>query len=79
MPEYLKLILLAFVGPLQKGAKKCLEPYVFDFFSLHDRAIGRCENLGVPGLFGGHNLPLLVAIGLTDLQKAGGARDNRPA
>jgi hypothetical protein len=27
------------------------------------------ENRGVPVLFGGHNLPLLVEIGLTDLPK----------
>ena len=34
--------------------------------SLH-RAIGSSENLRVPVLFGGHNLPLLVETGLTDL------------
>ena len=34
------------------------------------RAVGRSENLGVCG---GHNLPLLVEIGLTDLPKSGGA------
>ena len=32
------------------------------------RAVGRSENPGVPVLFGGHNLPPLVEIGLTDLQ-----------
>ena len=37
------------------------------------RAIGRSENPGVPVLFGGHNLPLLVEEGLTDLPKSGGA------
>ena len=48
------------------------------------RAIGRSENPGVPVLFGGHNLPLLVEVGLTDLPKSGGAstpgtpRDNTP-
>ena len=31
------------------------------------------ENPGVPVLFGGHNLPPLVEIGLTDLLKSGGA------
>ena len=31
------------------------------------RATGRSENMGVPLLLGGHNLPLLVEIGLTDL------------
>ena len=36
------------------------------------RAIGRSENLRVPVLFGGHNLPPpLVEIGLTDLPKSG--------
>ena len=34
------------------------------------RAVGRSENLGVPVLFGGHNLPHLVEIGLTDLPKS---------
>jgi hypothetical protein len=32
------------------------------------RAVERSENPGVPVLFGGHNLPPLVEIGLTDLQ-----------
>ena len=31
----------------------------------HSRAVGRSENPGVPILFGGHNLPPLVEIGLT--------------
>ena len=35
-------------------------------------AYGRSENSGVPVLFGGHNLLLLVEIGLTDLPKSGG-------
>ena len=35
------------------------------------RAVGRSENLGVPVLFCGHNLPPLVEIGLTDLPKSG--------
>ena len=35
--------------------------------------VGRSEDPGVPVLFGGHNLPLLVEIGLTDLPKSGGA------
>ena len=30
------------------------------------------ENLGVPVSFGGHNLPPLVEIGVTDLPKSGG-------
>ena len=50
------------------------------------RAVGRSENPGVPLLFGGHNLPPLVEIELTDLPKSGGAivppappaRDDRP-
>ena len=37
----------------------------------HSRAVGRSENPGVPVLFGGHNLPPLVEIGLTDLPKSG--------
>ena len=42
------------------------------------RAVRRSENLGVPVLFGGYNLPPLVNIGLTDQPKSGGApRDNR--
>ena len=36
------------------------------------RAVGRSENSEVPVLFGGHNLPHLVEIGLTDLPKSGG-------
>ena len=38
------------------------------------RAVGRSENPGVPVIFGGHNLPPLVEIGLLDLPKSGGAR-----
>ena len=37
------------------------------------RAVGRSENLGVPVLYGGHNLLPLVEIGLIDLPKSGGA------
>jgi hypothetical protein len=37
------------------------------------RAVGRSENSGVPVLFGRHNLPPLVEIGLTDRPKIGGA------
>ena len=33
----------------------------------------RFENLGVPVLFGGHSLPSLDEIGLTDLPISGGA------
>ena len=36
------------------------------------RAVGRSENPGVSVLFGGHNLPPLVEIGLTDLPESGG-------
>jgi hypothetical protein len=36
-------------------------------------AVGGSENPGVPVLFGGHNLPSLVEIGLTNLPKSGGA------
>jgi hypothetical protein len=34
--------------------------------------MGRSGIPGVPVLFGGHNLPSLVEIGLTDLPKSGG-------
>ena len=37
------------------------------------RALGGSENLEVPVLFGGDNLPPLVEIGLSDLPKSGGA------
>ena len=37
------------------------------------QAVVRYENPGVPLLFGGHILPPLVEIGLTDLPKSGGA------
>ena len=44
---------------------------------------GPYENTGVPVLFGGHNLPPLVVIGLTDLPKSCHGnprtpRDDRP-
>ena len=38
-----------------------------------NRAVGRPENPRMPLIFGGHNLPPLVEIGLTDLPKSGGA------
>ena len=41
--------------------------------TLTRRAVGRSENPGVLVLFGGHNLPPLVEIGLNDLPKSGGA------
>ena len=41
--------------------------------SLYSRIIGRSENPGVPVLFGGHNLPPLIEIRLSDLPKSGGA------
>ena len=37
------------------------------------RVVGRSENPGVPVLFGEHNLPPPVEIGLIDLPKSGGA------
>ena len=37
------------------------------------RAVGKSENPGVAVLLGGHNLPFLVELGLTDLPKSGGA------
>ena len=36
------------------------------------RAVGKSKNLGVPVLYGRHNLPPLVEIGLIDLPKSGG-------
>ena len=48
--------------------------------TIHLRALGRSENPGVPVLFGGHDLPPLVEIGLTDLPKSGVTlRDDIPA
>ena len=44
-----------------------------DAISYLFRAVGSSESPGVPVLFGGHNLPPLVEIGLTDLPKFGGA------
>ena len=35
------------------------------------RAVGRSENSGLPILFGGHNLPPLVEIGLLNCQNLG--------
>ena len=46
--------------------------------SWQSRAVGRSENPGVPVLFGGHNLPALVEIGLTDLPKYGGGTPGTP-
>ena len=39
----------------------------------YHRAVGWSENPGVPVSFGGHNLPPLLEIGLTDLPKYWGA------
>ena len=41
-------------------------------------AVGRSGNPGLPVVFGGHNLPLLVEIGLTDLLKSGGCHGSTP-
>ena len=41
--------------------------------SVSCRALGWSENPGVSVLIGGHNLPKLVEIGLTDRPKSGGA------
>ena len=50
---------------------------------MHLKGRQKSENPGVPVLFGGHNLPPLVEIGLPDLPKSGGTpgthRDDRPA
>ena len=42
--------------------------------ALEDRAVGRSENPGVPVSFGGHNLPPLVDIGLTDPPRSAAPR-----
>ena len=42
-----------------------------------NRAVRRSENPEVPVLFGGHNLPPLVEIRLTDLPKSGRDRPGR--
>ena len=44
----------------------------YDLCSTYFRAVERSENSGVPVLFGGHKLPPMVEIGLTDLPKRGG-------
>ena len=46
---------------------------VADTYVTLFRTIERSENPGVPVLFGGHDLPPLVEISLTDLPKSGGA------
>ena len=49
----------------------CLKDFLqFEELMNSFRAVGRCENPGVPVLFGGHNQPSLVEIGLTDLPKS---------
>ena len=37
-----------------------------EILAMMDRAVRRSENPGVPVIFGGHNMPPLVEIGLTD-------------
>ena len=49
----------------------------YSILRVQCRAVGRSENPGVPVLIGGHNLPPLVEIGLTDLPKSGGAMHPR--
>ena len=44
--------------------------YICDLLPETSRAVGRSENPGLPILFGGHNLPPLVEIGLTDVPMA---------
>ena len=56
------------------GTIPVIRQHIFGLYLTHSlRAVGGSENLGVPVLFGGHNLPPLVEIGLTDLPKFGGA------
>ena len=40
------------------------------FEDINSMAFGRSENPGVPILFGGHNLPTLIEIGLSNLPKS---------
>ena len=44
--------------------------HIFVAFLEYIRTVGRPENPGMPVLFGGHNLPPGVEIGLTDLPKS---------
>ena len=53
--------------------KKLREGYSQISNNVVHRAVGRSEDPEVPVLFGGHNLPLLVEIGLTDLPNSRGA------
>ena len=46
---------------------------IHHYHACLSRAVGRSENPVVPVSFGGHNLPPLVEIELTDLPKSGGA------
>ena len=50
-----------------------VKPIIFSLYQSYHRAVGRSENSGVPVLFGRHNLPSPVGIGLTDLPNIGGA------
>ena len=73
-------------GPVESGG--LLSTQITFRLDLTIRAVGRFENLGVPVLFGVHNLLPLVEIGFIDLPKSGGAMatpappgipgDNRP-
>ena len=44
--------------------------FILTYLNTHYQILS--ENPGVPVLFGGHNLPPLVEVGLTDLPKSGG-------
>ena len=66
------------MGSAGSGAKKPIFFYKLKVLSTRSlvtiRAVGGSENPGVPVLFGRHNLPPLVEIGLTDLPKSGGSK-----
>ena len=54
-------------------ARDAMVPQIFADQLTLSRAVGRSENLGLPVLFGGHKLPLLVEIELPDLPKSAGS------
>ena len=77
-----------FIGKCKRKAgsfSKCFMPQNVKFkskssrYNVHNRAVGRSENSGVPVLFVGHNLPPpLVEIGLRWLPKLGVDMSSRP-
>ena len=60
-------ILIGDIRDIVGNARRSALTYQVSTVLWYSRAVGESENLGVPVLFGGHNLPPLVKIGLTDL------------